>query len=95
MLLVAACLQQGSDKEKETEKPVEQEEKVSETPRGEAEMSMVAAETASPAKRQLSLKSMFGWGSGASQTAVVLKEKPMKTEPTVKQDVQKMSPQKT
>ena len=49
LLFLAACLQQGSDKEKETEKPVEQEEKVSETPRGEVEMSMVAAETASPA----------------------------------------------
>ena len=58
---------------------LEQEEKVSETPREEAVMSMVAAKTASPAKQQLSLKAMFGWGSGASQTAVVLVEKPMKT----------------
>ena len=57
VLLLAACLQQGSDKEKEEEKPREQEETVSETPRGEAEMSMVAANTASPAKGQLSLKS--------------------------------------
>ena len=87
MLFLAACRQQGSEKEKETEKPVEQEEKVSETPREEAEMSMVTAKTASPAKGQLSLKAMFGWGSGASQTAVVLVEKPMKTEPTVKQEV--------
>jgi hypothetical protein len=38
---LTACRQQGSDKAKETEKPMEQEE---------AEMSMVAAKTASPAK---------------------------------------------
>ena len=50
VLLLAACLHQGSDKDKEEEKPREQEETVSETPRGEAEMSMVAANTASPAK---------------------------------------------
>ena len=69
---------------------VEQEEKASETPREEAVMSMVAAKTASSAKQQLSLKAMFGWGSGASQTAVVPVEKPMKTEPKVKQEVQDM-----
>ena len=76
---------------------MEQEEKVSETPREEAEMSMVAAKTASPAKGQLSLKAMFGWGSGASQTAVVLVEKPMKTEtkPEVKQEVRDMVAQNT
>ena len=67
---------------------MEQEEKVSETPRGEAEMSMVAAKTASPAKGQLSLESMFGWGSGASQTAEALVEKPMNTQLEVKQEVQ-------
>ena len=90
MLFLAACRQQGSEKEKEPEEPVEQEEKVSETPREEAEMSMVAAKTASPAKEQLSLKAMFGWGSGASQTAVVLVEKPMNREPKVQQEVQDM-----
>ena len=76
---MAACLQQGSDEEKEEEKPREAEEMVSETPRGEAEMSMVAANTASPARGQLSLTSMFGWGSGASQTAVASVEKPRST----------------
>ena len=103
LLFLTACFQQGSDKEKETDKPEEQEDKETEKqveqeaketerpvePEAKvSEMSIVAAKTASPAKIQLSLKSMFGWGSGASQTAVVPVEKPMKTEPRVKQDVQ-------
>jgi hypothetical protein len=94
LLFLTACLQQGSDKEKETEKPVEQEDKETEKPVEQeaketekpveqeakvSEMSIVAAKTASPAKQQLSLIRMFGWGSGASQTAVAPVEKPMKT----------------
>ncbi len=70
LLLLAACLQQGSHKEKEEEQPREAQETVSEAPRGDARMSIVAASTASPAKRQISLKSMFGWGSGGGQAAV-------------------------
>ena len=91
LLFLIACFQQGSDKEKETDKPEEQEDKetekqveqeAKETERPveqEAKGSIVAA--AKPA-RQLSLSRMFGWGSGASQTAVVPVvpvEKPMKT----------------
>ena len=110
MLFLTACHQQGSDKEKETDKPEEQEDKETEKQVEQeakeperpvepeatvSEMSIVAAKTASPAKQQLSLVRMFGWGSGASQTAVVPVEKPMKTEPRVKQDVQEMLAQKT
>ena len=107
LLFLIACFQQGSDKEKETDKPEEQEDKetekqveqeAKETERPVEQEALVLRASASPAKQQLSLVRMFGWGSGASQTAVVPVvpvEKPMKTEPRVKQDVQEMLAQKT
>ena len=107
LLFLTACFQQGSDKEKETDKPEEQEDKetekqveqeAKETERPVEQEALVLRASASPAKQQLSLVRMFGWGSGASQTAVVPVvpvEKPMKTEPRVKQDVQEMLAQKT
>ena len=88
MLFLTACFQQGSDKEKETDKPEEQEDKetekqveqeAKETERPVEQEALVLRASASPAKQQLSLVRMFGWGSGASQTAVVPVEKPMKT----------------
>ena len=63
LLFLTACLQQGSDKEKETEKPVEQEDKETEKPVEQeaketekpvgqeakvSEMSIVAARRAEP-----------------------------------------------
>ena len=88
LLFLTACFQQGSDKEKETDKPEEQEDKetekqveqeAKETERPVEQEALVLRASASPAKQQLSLVRMFGWGSGASQTAVVPVEKPMKT----------------
>ena len=107
LLFLTACFQQGSDKEKETDKPEEQEDKetekqveqeAKETERPVDQEALVLRASASPAKQQLSLVRMFGWGSGASQTVVVPVvpvDKPMKTEPRVKQDVQEMLAQKS
>ena len=80
MLFLIACFRQGSDKEKEMDKPKEQEDKetekqveleAKETERPVEQEALVLRASASPAKQQLGLVRMFVWGSGASQTAVV------------------------